>query len=148
RGSPASLFPTSLRLIGRRHGNRGYDHDEEKTRLPAGGPPAKLLSNWEDRRRPTQRRCPVRPGPACRFDEPAAGTEEFLGRRAARPDSWRAQAKGALADPLYVFGAAGSADGNRNDRTSRCRPGQTRNSTRYNRYHRTKKIRSAHRARS
>jgi hypothetical protein len=41
------------------------------------------------------------------FDWPAGGTEEFLGRRAARPDSRRTEAKGGLADPLNVFGAVG-----------------------------------------
>ena len=41
------------------------------------------------------------------FDWPVGGTEEFLGPWAARLDSWRTEAKGALADPLNVFGAAG-----------------------------------------
>jgi hypothetical protein len=36
-------------------------------------------------------------------------------------NSWGTEAKGALADPLYVFGAVGRAAGNRNDRSSRCR---------------------------
>ena len=67
------------------------------------------------------RRCTVRPGPACLFAWPSGGTEEFLGRWSTRTDSWRTEAKGALADPLYVFGAAGRAVGNCNDRTSRCR---------------------------
>ena len=70
---------------------------------------------------PHPRWCAVRSGPACRFAWPSGGTEEFLGRWSARIDSWRTEAKGALADPLYVFGAAGRAVGNRNDRTSRCR---------------------------
>src|SRR5437764_4494120 len=80
---------------------------------------------------PRQRRCAVRPGPARRFAWPSGGTEEFLGRWSARSSSWGTEAKGALADPLYVFGAAGRAatpgvvgpdhDGNRNDRTSRRR---------------------------
>ena len=70
---------------------------------------------------PHPRRCAVRPGPACRFDWPSGGTEEFLGRWTARSRSWRTEAKGALTDPLYVFGAAGRPDGNRNDRTSRRR---------------------------
>ncbi len=66
-----------------------------------------------------------------RFAWPSGGTEEFLGRWFARTDSWDTEAKGVLADPLYVFGAAGRTgtpgvvppdrDGNRNDRTSRCR---------------------------
>ena len=66
-----------------------------------------------------------------RFDWPAGGTEEFLGRWSARINSRRTEAKGVLADPLYVFGAVGRTrtpgvvrldrDGNRNDRTSRCR---------------------------
>jgi len=106
----------------------------------AGGPPAERLPNWEDRGPATQRRCPARPGPACRFDEPSGGTEEFLGRQAARPGSRRAEAKGTLADPLYVFGAVGRAGGNCNDRTSRCRHQESRISTRYNRYHRITKI--------
>ena len=66
-----------------------------------------------------------------RFAWPSGGTEEFLGRWFARTDSWDTEAKGVLADPLYVFGAVvrtgtpgvvspGRA-GNRNDRTSRCR---------------------------
>jgi hypothetical protein len=80
---------------------------------------------------PRQRRCPVRSGPARRFAWPSGGTEEFLGRWSARTSSWGTEAKGALADPPYVFGAVGRAgtpgvvppdqDGNRNDRTSRCR---------------------------
>jgi hypothetical protein len=70
---------------------------------------------------PHPRWCAVRSGPARRFAWPSGGTEEFLGRWSTRTDSWRTEAKGALADPLYVFGAAGRAVGNRNDRTSRCR---------------------------
>src|SRR5262249_18019206 len=58
-----------------------------------------------------------------RFDWPAGGTEEFLGRWAAKPDSRRTEAKGVRADPLNVFGAVGRLDGSRNDRTSRCRCG-------------------------
>ena len=100
----------------------------------AGGPPAERLPNWEDRGPATQRRCPVRPGPACRFDEPSGGTEEFLGRRVTRLGSRRAEAKGALADPLYVFGAVGRAVGNRNDRTSRCRQEERALGTRDNRF--------------
>ena len=66
-----------------------------------------------------------------RFDWPAGGTEEFLGRWSARINSRHTEAKGVRADPLYVFGAVGRTgtpgvvlldrDGNRNDRTSRCR---------------------------
>jgi hypothetical protein len=37
-------------------------------------------------------------GPAGRIDRPSGGTEEFLERRAARPGSRRAQAKGTLAE--------------------------------------------------
>jgi hypothetical protein len=37
-------------------------------------------------------------GPARRFDRPSGGTGEFLERRAARPGSRRAQAKGMLAE--------------------------------------------------
>jgi len=70
---------------------------------------------------PLPRRCAVRPGPACRFAWPSGGTEEFLGRWPTRSNSWCTEAKGALADPPYVFGAVGRTVGNRNDRTSRRR---------------------------
>src|SRR5262249_61917119 len=99
-GSRAPVFPTALGLMGRRHGVRGIDDYAESTRsFSAGGPPAELLPSWEDRRSPTPRRCPARPGPARRFDWPSGGTEEFLGRSGARRCRRRAPAKGALADP-------------------------------------------------
>ena len=74
---------------------------------------------------PHPRRCTVRSGPARRFAWPSGGTEEFLGRWSARSNSWCTEAKGALADPPYVFGAAGRSDGNRNDRNSRRRQKRT-----------------------
>ena len=74
---------------------------------------------------------PTAPSRSRRFAWPSGGTEEFLGRWFARTNSRHTEAKGALADPLYVFGAAGRTetpgvvspdrDGNRNDRTSRRR---------------------------
>src|SRR5262249_56572421 len=76
-GSRASVFPTALGLMGRRHGVRGIDDYAESTRsFSAGGPPAELLPSWEDRRSPTPRRCPARPGPARRFDWPSGGRSE------------------------------------------------------------------------
>ena len=108
------------------------EHEQE---IPEGGPPAEPFSNWtmrwawhlhsvavistppdDDAR--SSARCR-----SARFDWPTGGTEEFLGRWAARLDSRRTEAKGALADPLNVFGAVDGFDGNRNDRTSRCRRG-------------------------
>src|SRR5437868_1665009 len=66
-----------------------------------------------------------------RFAWPSGGTEEFLGRGVCGRHSRHTEAKGALADPLYVFGAVGRTGtpgvvpldrhGNRNDRTSRRR---------------------------
>ena len=76
--------------------------------LQAALPPSQHLTGKTADRR-DQRRCTVRPGPARRFDRPSGGTDEFLGRQAARPDSRRAQAKGTLADLIYVFGAASRA---------------------------------------
>ena len=65
----------------------------------AARPPSQHLTGETADRR-DQRRFTVRPGPTRRFDRPSGGTEEFLGRRVARPGSRRAQAKGALAEPL------------------------------------------------
>ena len=45
-----------------------------------------------------------------RFDWPAGGTEEFLGRWSARINSRHTEAKGVRADPLYVFGAVGRTE--------------------------------------
>jgi hypothetical protein len=80
---------------------------------------------------PADDTAPTAPRRSRRFAWPSGGTEEFLGRWFARTDSWDTEAKGVLADPLYVFGAAGRTgtpgvvppdrDGNRKDRTSRCR---------------------------
>jgi hypothetical protein len=80
---------------------------------------------------PTDDTLPTASSRSRRFAWPSGGTEEFLGRWFARTDSWDTEAKGVLADPLYVFGAAGRTgtpgvvppdrDGNRKDRTSRCR---------------------------
>src|SRR5437588_2993416 len=65
--------------------------------LKAALPPSQdLTEKTADRRH--QRRCTVRPGPARRFDRPSGGTDEFLGRCAARRGSRRAQAKGTSAD--------------------------------------------------
>ncbi len=50
---------------------------------------------------------PTAPYRSRRFAWPSGGTEEFLGRWFARTNSRHAEAKGVLADPLYVFGAAG-----------------------------------------
>ena len=76
--------------------------------LQAALPPSQhLTGETADRRDP--RRFTVRRGPTCRFDRPSGGTEEFLGREAERLRSRRAEAKGTLADLLYVFGAAGGS---------------------------------------
>jgi hypothetical protein len=108
---------------------------EHERRIPAGGPPAELLTNWTIRRPWSLDRVAVvsippdddpRPGARRRsngIDWPAGGTEEFLGRCSARSNSRRAEAKGGPADPLNVFGAVDRLDGNRNDRTSRRRRG-------------------------
>ena len=109
------------------------------TFLKAALPPSRYRTG-KTAAAPRQRRCPVRPGPARRFAWPSGGTEEFLGRWSARSSSWRTEAKGALADPPYVFGAAGRAVGNRDDRNSRCRHEGRPNSTRWNRHNRTTKI--------
>src|SRR5260370_26412265 len=106
--------------------------------LKAALPPSHYLTGKTADRR-DQRRFTARPGPARRFDGPSGGTEEFLGRQAARPCSRRAQAKGTLADLIYVFGAAGRAVGSHNDRTSRCSQEGRPNSTRCNRHNRTTK---------
>jgi hypothetical protein len=73
--------------------------------LRAALPPSQCLTERTADRR-DQRRFTARPGPARRLDRPSGGTEEFLGRLAARSGSHRAQAKGTLADLRYVFGAA------------------------------------------
>jgi hypothetical protein len=122
-----------------------YLQTEHEQELPEGGPPAELFSNWTTRC--VGRLCRVavvsippdddaRRSGRCRslgFDWPTGGTEEFLGRRAARPDSRRTEAKGASADPPNVFGAVGRSAtpgvvapdraGNHKDRTSRCSRG-------------------------
>ena len=66
------------------------------------------------------------PRPACRFARPTGGTVEFLGRdpeqrRARRRLGSQSACLGQrpLADPPYVFGAAGRTSDNRNNRTSR-----------------------------
>jgi hypothetical protein len=46
----ASVFPTSLGLIGRPHGARDC-YDDCQERLCDGGPPAEPATNWEDRAR-------------------------------------------------------------------------------------------------
>ena len=126
--------PTSPALIGRRHGLRSFETRPSRRRrfLKAALPPSCSRTGrcaergvypalrWS-RFHPTTTpklsgRCR-----SARFDWPTGGTEEFLGRWAARPDSRRTEAKGVLADPLNVFGAVDRLDGNRNDRTSRCR---------------------------
>ncbi len=106
---------------------------EHERGIPEGGPPAELFSNWTMRwawRLPSVAVVSIPPGDgvrcsarcrSLRFDWPAGGTEEFLGRWAARSGSRRTEAKGVRADPLNVFGAVSRADGNRNDRTSRRR---------------------------
>src|SRR5215207_5223059 len=58
----------------------------------------------------------ARPGQPARFDWPAEGTDEFLGR-ARRVKAPRAQpaslATARRPEPLYVFGAAGATSDNR-----------------------------------
>ena len=112
------------------NGETKTEHEHE---IPEGGPPAELFSNWTMRGAWRLSSVAVvsipsndgvgfsAPCRSARFDWPAGGTEEFLGRWAARLDRRRTEAKGALADPPNVFGAADRFGGNRNDRTSRCR---------------------------
>jgi hypothetical protein len=66
--------------------------------LKAALPPSHYRTGKTADRR-DQHRFTARPGPARRFDRPPGGTEEFLGRRAARRGSCRAQAKRHVGRP-------------------------------------------------
>ena len=131
---PCVTVPDLVTLIGRRYGIRGVTRpDRERVELSAGGPPAEPLSNWEDRGRvatnPTHRSLRSSP-PLCLA---VGGHGGVSGTLAHQVNSRHTEAKGVLADPLYVFGAVGRPVGNRNDRTSRCR--QTRENARRSRIH-------------
>ena len=114
------MFPTSLGLIGRPHGVRGEYHELTTLRVDSamtlvdapcrrdfcdGGPPAEPTPNWRPRAGVTSAAAHARSG------QPAA----LIGRQGARESFWDATLDGvavgtpagALAEPAYVFGAAG-----------------------------------------
>src|SRR5262249_56069769 len=120
---------------------------EEVFRRGAPRPSQHLTGETADRR--DQRRFTVRPGPTRRFDRPSGGTEEFLGRRVARPGSRRAEAQRRVGRSLDMCLAPPAAvGGSCNDRNSRCSHKGSRISTRYNRHNRITKYARAYGARS